>query len=61
VRQQTAARGPSITVHKRRDEQERFLAACARHEPDEAAGELSTHLSGTANLIARRMGALDLF
>ena len=39
----------------------RILAACARHEPDEAAGELSMHLSRTANLIARRMGALDLF
>ena len=59
--EELARRGPSITVHERRDEHERILAACARHEPDEAGAELSTHLSRTANLIARRMGALDLF
>jgi hypothetical protein len=35
--------------------------ACARHEPEEAAERLRLHLSLTANLVARRMGAGDLF
>lgn len=54
-------RGPSITGMQRRGEHERILEACVRHEPDEAAVQLRRHLSRTANLIARRMGADELF
>ena len=54
-------RGPSITVLQRSREHERILEACVRHEPELAARELYSHLAGTANLIARRMGAGDLF
>ena len=45
----------------RQREHERLLAACAEHEPNEAAAELRRHLTVTANLIARQMGAGDLF
>lgn len=46
---------------QRRREHERILDACVRHAPDEAADELRSHLALTANLVARRMGAPDLF
>jgi DNA-binding GntR family transcriptional regulator len=49
------------SLRQRRDEHEQILAACARHDPDEAAERLRLHLSLTANLVARRMGAGDLF
>ncbi len=42
-------------------EHERILDACARHDPDRAAAELTRHLAATANLVARQMGAQDLF
>lgn len=45
----------------RRAEHDRILGACIRHDADAAAAELATHLELTANLIARRMGAGDLF
>ena len=47
--------------HDRRREHERILAACVERRPDEAATELRKHLALTANLIARQMGAGDLF
>ena len=40
---------------------ERILEACVRHEPDQAADELTHHLALTANLVARQMGWPDLF
>jgi DNA-binding GntR family transcriptional regulator len=40
---------------------ELILDACARHEPDRAAAELTRHLSVTANIVARRMGWPELF
>lgn len=49
------------SLRQRRAEHEHMLSACARHEPDEAAERLRLHLSLTANLVARRMGAGDLF
>lgn len=49
------------SLRQRRVEHEEILAACARHEPDEAAERIRLHLSLTANLVARRMGAGDLF
>jgi DNA-binding GntR family transcriptional regulator len=49
------------SLRQRREEHEAILAACARHDPDEAAERLRLHLSLTANLVARRMGAGDLF
>jgi DNA-binding GntR family transcriptional regulator len=42
-------------------EHERILEACARHQPERAAAELTRHLSVTANLVARQMGWPDLF
>jgi DNA-binding GntR family transcriptional regulator len=39
----------------------RILDACVEHQPDEAAAELTRHLSLTANLVARELGAEDLF
>jgi DNA-binding GntR family transcriptional regulator len=45
----------------RRREHERILAACVERRPGEAAAELQKHLALTANLIARQMGADDLF
>ena len=47
--------------HEVRLEHDRILAACVAHDPDRAAGELAVHLSETANLVAREMGADDLF
>lgn len=47
--------------HDRQREHERLLAACSDHNPDEAAAELHRHLTVTANLIARQMGAAELF
>jgi DNA-binding GntR family transcriptional regulator len=47
--------------HDRQREHERLLAACSDRRPDEAAAELHRHLTVTANLIARQMGAGDLF
>ncbi len=49
------------SLRQRREEHESILAACARHDPDEAAELLRRHLSHTANLVSRRMGAGDLF
>ncbi|HZR91256.1 MAG TPA: GntR family transcriptional regulator [Gaiellaceae bacterium] len=45
----------------RRPEHERILAACAAREPERAASELARHLAATANLVARQMGAEELF
>lgn len=39
----------------------RILDACAGRDPETAATELARHLSLTANLVARRLGAADLF
>jgi DNA-binding GntR family transcriptional regulator len=49
------------SLRQRRTEHEDILSACVRHEPDEAAERIRLHLSHTANLVARRMGAGDLF
>jgi DNA-binding GntR family transcriptional regulator len=49
------------SLRQRREEHEAILVACARHEPEEAAERLRLHLALTANLVARRMGAGDLF
>ena len=49
------------TLAERRREHERILEACIRHDTDAAAAELSRHLALTANLVARHMGAGDLF
>jgi len=49
------------TVLERQQEHERILEACVRHDPDGAAEQLRRHLSLTANLVARQMGAGDLF
>lgn len=39
----------------------RILDACVEHQPERAAAELRRHLSATANLVARELGAEDLF
>jgi DNA-binding GntR family transcriptional regulator len=39
----------------------RILDACVEHAPERAAAELSRHLSATANLVARELGAEALF
>jgi DNA-binding GntR family transcriptional regulator len=49
------------TLGQRQREHERILDACAHHDPDTAAVELHRHLAVTANLVARQMGADDLF
>ena len=49
------------TLGQRQREHERILDACARHDPDTAAVELHRHLAVTANLVARQMGAEELF
>ena len=49
------------SLRQRRAEHESILAACVRHDPDEAAERLRLHLSLTANLVARRMGSGELF
>ena len=49
------------SLDQRREEHEAILDACVRHDPDEAAERLRLHLALTANLVARRMGADDLF
>lgn len=49
------------TLSQRQREHERILDACVRREPDAAARELYRHLAVTANLVAREMGAADLF
>lgn len=49
------------SLDQRREEHEAILDACVRHDPDEAAERLRLHLALTANLVARRMGAGDLF
>jgi DNA-binding GntR family transcriptional regulator len=49
------------TLGQRQREHARLLDACARHDPDTAATELYRHLAVTANLVARQMGADDLF
>jgi DNA-binding GntR family transcriptional regulator len=49
------------TVTERQREHERILAACLRHDADGAARELRHHLALTANLVARQMGAGDIF
>ncbi len=46
---------------ERQQEHERILAACVRHDPEAASAELRRHLALTANLVARQMGASDLF
>jgi DNA-binding GntR family transcriptional regulator len=52
---------PGRSLRQRRAEHQDILSACVRHEPDEAAERIRLHLSHTANLVARRMGAGDLF
>jgi DNA-binding GntR family transcriptional regulator len=42
-------------------EHDRILEACVARDPDRAAAELTRHLSETANVVARQMGADDLF
>jgi DNA-binding GntR family transcriptional regulator len=49
------------SVRTRRREHEDILEACVHREPDEAAERLHRHLALTANLVARQMGAEDLF
>lgn len=49
------------TVEARQREHELILEACTRHEPDAAAERLRSHLALTANLVARGMGAGELF
>jgi DNA-binding GntR family transcriptional regulator len=49
------------TLGQRQREHARLLDACARHDPDTAATELYRHLAVTGNLVARQMGADDLF
>jgi DNA-binding GntR family transcriptional regulator len=49
------------SLRQREHEHERILDACARHDPETAAAELHRHLAVTANLVARQMGASDLF
>jgi len=39
----------------------RILDACIEHDPERAAAELTRHLSATANLAARQLGAEELF
>jgi DNA-binding GntR family transcriptional regulator len=39
----------------------RILDACVRHEPEQAAAELTRHLALTANLVAGQMGWPELF
>jgi DNA-binding GntR family transcriptional regulator len=51
-------RGP---LRQREREHERILEACARGDSEAAAAELYRHLALTANLVARQMGAGDLF
>jgi DNA-binding GntR family transcriptional regulator len=46
---------------ERQAEHEAILAACGRHDPDDAARHLRRHLGETANLVARQMGAGELF
>ena len=49
------------TPRRRRQEHEAILDACVRNDPDEAEEQLRLHLALTANLVAGRMGAEDLF
>jgi DNA-binding GntR family transcriptional regulator len=49
------------TLGQRQREHARILDACARRDPDAAAAELHRHLAATANLVARQMGADELF
>jgi DNA-binding GntR family transcriptional regulator len=51
----------SSSVREIEREHERILAACVQHDPERAAAELTRHLAATANLVAHRMGAEDLF
>lgn len=51
----------SRSTQEVRGEHERILEACIRHDAELAASELAVHLSKTANLVARQMGANDLF
>jgi DNA-binding GntR family transcriptional regulator len=51
----------SRTLDERRREHERILEACTRRDPEGAALELYNHLALTANLLARSMGATELF
>ena len=49
------------SLRQRRAEHERILGACVRHDPDDAEEQLRLQLALTANLVARRMGAGELF
>jgi len=56
----------AISLQRRRpSEVERehlaILDACTEHDPERAAAELTRHLSATANLAARQLGAQELF
>jgi DNA-binding GntR family transcriptional regulator len=48
-------------LDERLGEHERILEACVARDPDAAALELANHLALTANLVARSMGADELF
>ncbi|HET6171847.1 MAG TPA: GntR family transcriptional regulator [Gaiellales bacterium] len=48
-------------VRERQLEHERILAACAAGDAPAAADELRRHLTVTATLVARQLGAEDLF
>lgn len=50
-----------LNLDQRRQEHERILEACIAHKPQVAASELHNHLARTANLVAKQMGADDLF
>ena len=48
-------------VHERQLEHERILAACAAGDGSTAADELRRHLTVTANLVSRQLGAAEIF
>jgi DNA-binding GntR family transcriptional regulator len=49
------------TLKQRMQEHERILKFCVEHRPDDAADELYNHLALTANLVAKKLGADELF
>ncbi len=49
------------TIRERQREHELILEACIRHDADEAGHVLYQHLALTANLVARQMGAPEIY
>jgi DNA-binding GntR family transcriptional regulator len=49
------------TVAERQREHQLILEACVRRDAEEAAALVRHHLAHSANLVARRLGAADLF